>query len=176
MWFCRLAFPLLSLALFAGCGFQPLYSGRLGESVLADLSSIELGALDGVPGRIGVQLQNTLHDNLQLNDRKPKVYSLALNYDPASYPMVTAQDSQISRYTMILTVHYKLIEFSSGSMVIEGHTSAHASYNVISDNVYATFVAEEEASLRAAIQIASQIASLLSLHFSRTNQKSQAAR
>ena len=172
MWFCRLIFTLLSVALFSGCGFQPLYSSRLGESVMADLSSIELVPLEGV---IGVQLQNTLHNHLQLNDRKAKAYTLLLNYDTSSYPMITAQDSQISRYTMILTVHYTLIEFSSGSMIMEGHTSAHASYNVISDNVYATFVAEEEASLRAAKHNGSQIANLLSLHFSRKNQKSQGA-
>jgi len=173
MWFCRLIFTLLSVALFSGCGFQPLYGSRLGELVMADLSSIELAPLDGV---IGVQLQNTLHDHLQLNDRKAKAYKLALNYDTANYPMITGQDSQIGRYTMILTVGYTLIEVSSGSMVMEGHTSAHASYNVISDNVYATFVAEEEASLRAAKQNGSQIANLLSLHFSRKNQKSQGAR
>ncbi|MBT06316.1 MAG: hypothetical protein CMM32_05290 [Rhodospirillaceae bacterium] len=173
MWFCRLTFALLALALFSGCGFQPLYGGRLGGSVLADLSSIELGPLEGV---IGVQLQNTLQDNLQLNNRKAKAHTLALTYDTASYPMITARDSQISRYTMILTVHYKLFEVSSGSMVMAGHTSAHASYNVISDNVYATFVAEEEASLRAAKQIGSQIASVLSLHFAREKQLSRVGR
>ena len=135
MWFCRLTFTLFAVALFSGCGFQPLYGSRLGELVMADLSSIELAPLDGV---IGVQLQNTLHDHLQLNDRKARAYKLALNYDTANYPMITGQDSQIGRYTMILTVGYTLIEVSSGSMVMEGHTSAHASYNVISDNVYAT--------------------------------------
>ena len=139
MWFCRLTFTLFAVAPFSGCGFQPLYSSRLGELVMADLSSIELAPLDGV---IGVQLQNTLQDHLQLNDQRAKAYNLALKYDTANYPMITGQDSQIGRYTMILTVHYTLIDFSSGSMVIEGHTSAHASYNVISDNVYATFVAE----------------------------------
>ena len=61
-------------------------------------------------------------------------------------------------------------------MVMAGHTSAHASYNVISDNVYATFVAEEEASLRAAKQIGSQIASVLSLHFAREKQLSRVGR
>ncbi len=141
--------------------------------MLADLYSIEIGPLDGV---IGEQLRNTLHDHLPLTDRKAKAYSLALTYDTANYPMITGQDSQIGRYTMILTVHYTLIDFSSGSMVIEGHTSAHASYNVIPDNVYATFVAEEEASLRAAKQNGSQIANLIALHFSQRNQKSQGAR
>jgi len=172
MWFCRLTFTLLSVALFAGCGFQPLYSSRLGESVLADLSSIEIAPLNGI---VGVQLQNTLHDNLQLNDQKAKLYHLDLKYDTTSYPMITGRDTQISRYTMILTVHYQLVEFSTGFKVAEGHTSAHASYNVIAENVYATFVAEEEASLRAAKQIGSQIANLLSLRFSRRNQKSQGA-
>ena len=173
MWLYRLAFTLLSIALFSGCGFQPLYSARLGELLLADLSSIELAPLDGV---IGVQLHNTLHDHLQVSDQTGKVYSLALKYDTANYPMITAEDSQISRYTLVLTVHYTLIESASGSLVTEDHTSAHASYNVIPDNVYATFVAEEEASLRAAKQIGSQIANLLSLHLSRRNESSQSKR
>ena len=158
---------MLTVALFSGCGFQPLYSSRVGGSVLSDLSSIELATLDGV---IGVQLYNTLHDNLQLDNRNPKRYTLALTYDTANYPMITAQDSQISRYTMILNVHYKLVESDSDSLITDGYTSAHASYNVISDNVYATFVAEEEASLRAAKQIGNQIASLLTLHLSRKGQ------
>jgi len=169
MWLYRLAFALLSIALFSGCGFQPLYSGRPGELVLADLSSIELSPLDGV---IGVQLYNTLHDNLELHDQTQKVYGLTLKYDTTSYPMITAQGSQIGRYTMILNVGYTVISLVSGSLVAEGQTSAHASYNVVPDNVYATFVAEEEASLRAAKQIGNQLSNLLFLHLSRRNQHS----
>ncbi|MEE2694663.1 MAG: LPS assembly lipoprotein LptE [Pseudomonadota bacterium] len=173
MWLYRIAVILFSVALFSGCGFQPLYSSRLAGSVLTDLSSIEVGALDGI---IGVQLHNTLHDNLQLNDKHEKAYSLILRYDTTNYPMITAEDSQISRYTMILNVHYTLSEFASGSLLTEGHTSAHASYNVISDNAYATFVAEEEASLRAAKQIGNQIANLLSLHFSQRSKQVRSTR
>jgi hypothetical protein len=70
---------------------------------------------------------------------------------------------------MILTVDYELTDSVTRNLVKSGQTSTHASYNVINDNVYATFVAEEEAVLRAARQVAQQLINLLSMHFSQGN-------
>ena len=163
MWLYKLALLVCGSLLLAGCGFTPLYGTHAGAITLHELSSIELKPVKGI---IGAQLHNTLHDNLQPYNRTGAAhYYLTLQYDTANYPMITAQDSQIRRYTMILTVDYKLSDSVTQKPVKWGRTSAHASYNVITDNVYATFVAEEEASLRAARQIAQQLTNLLALYF-----------
>lgn len=151
--------------LLAGCGFAPLYGTQTGALMLHELSLIEVAPVEGI---IGVELHNSLHDNLQPYNRTgPARYDLTLDYNKANYAMITAKDSQIRRYTMILTVNYELTDSIAQTRVKSGQTTAHASYNVITDNVYATFVAEEEASLRAARQIAQQLTNLLSLHFTR---------
>ena len=165
MWLFRIA-VYLSVALFlAGCGFKPLYGNREGSILLQELASIELAPLRGI---IGVQLHNTLHDNLRPNPDRARYY-LSIEYDKANYALITAKDSQIRRYTMILTVRYRLTEIVSKTQVKNGHTSAQASYSVIEDNAYATFIAEEEASLRAAKQVGYQLTNILSFHFSDDN-------
>ena len=152
--------------LLAGCGFKPLYGTQTGARLLHELSSIEVTAAEGV---IGVQLRNTLHDNLQPYNREGAArYHLALDYDKSTYAMLTSPTtSQIRRYAMILNVDYELNDSLSRKLIKAGRTTAHASYNVVIDNVYATFVAEEEASLRAARQVAQQLTNLLALHFAK---------
>jgi len=154
--------------LLAGCGFTPLYGTQAGARLLHELSSIQVTAAEGV---IGVQLRNTLHDNLQPYDREGATrYHLALDYDKSTYAMLTSPTtSQIRRYTLILNVDYELSDSVTQNLVQAGKTSTHASYNVVVDNVYATFVAEEEAALRAARQIGQQLTNLLSLHFNRAD-------
>ena len=148
-----------------GCGFAPLYGTQTGSIVLSELSSIKLGP---VRGATGVQLQNALHDYLQPSvTSKQARYSLTLDYDKGNSAQLTAKDSQVGRYTMVLTVRYELRDVDSNERITSGTISAQASYNVIPDNAYATFVAEEEATSRAARQIGQQLTSLLSLHFSR---------
>lgn len=164
MWLYKLALLVCGGLLLAGCGFKPLYGTQSGSRLLHELSLIEV---DAAPGAIGVQLRNTLHDNLQPYNREEAArYSLTLDYDKSTYAMLTSPTtSQIRRYAMILNVHYELSDSLSRSLVKSGRTTAHASYNVVVDNVYATFVAEEEAALRAARQIAQQLTNLLALHF-----------
>ena len=168
MWLYKLALLVCGGLLLAGCGFKPLYGTQAGSHLLHELSSIEVKAADGV---IGVQLRNTLHDNLQPYNREEAArYRLTLDYDKSTYPMLTSPTtSQIRRYTMILNVDYELTDSVTQNPVQSGKTSTHASYNVVVDNVYATFVAEEEASLRAARQIGQQLTNLLSLHFNRAD-------
>ena len=168
MWLYKLILLVCGGLLLTSCGFTPLYGTQAGARLLHELSSIEVRVADGV---IGVQLRNTLHDNLQLYNRAGAArYRLALDYDTSTYAMLTSPTtSQIRRYTMILNVDYELSDSVTQSLVKSGLTTAHASYNVVIDNVYATFVAEEEASLRAARQIAQQLTNLLALHFTRGN-------
>lgn len=162
MWLYKPILMCLAL-LLAGCGFRPLYGTQTGSFVLSELSSIQVGP---VGGATGVQLHNALHDNLQLGTAiREARYYLTLDYDTANSAQLTAKDSQVGRYTMVLTVRYELIDLISDSSIASGQTSAQASYNVIPDNAYATFVAEEEASSRAARQIGQQLTNLLSLYF-----------
>jgi LPS-assembly lipoprotein len=168
MWLYRLPLLVGCGLLLAGCGFKPLYGTQAGALVLYELSSIKLAPVKGV---IGVQLHNALHDNLRANKGAGAArYNLTLEYDKSTYAMLTSPNtSQITRYTMILTVDYELTDSVTRNLVKSGQTSTHASYNVINDNVYATFVAEEEAVLRAARQVAQQLINLLSMHFSQGN-------
>ena len=164
MWLYKATLLCLAL-LLTGCGFRPLYGTQAGSLVLSELSSIEVAP---VGGAIGVQLHNALHDNLQPDiSAQDARYALTLDHNTENRAQLTAKDSQIGRYTMVLTVRYELIDRISYHIITSGQTSAQASYNVIPDNAYATFVAEEEASSRAARQIAQQLTSILFLHFSR---------
>lgn len=166
MWLSKPALVCLAL-LLAGCGFRPLYGTYAGALVLSELSSIEVAS---VGGSTGVHLHNALHDNLRPDLATGEArYTLALDYNKANSAQLTAKDSQVGRYILVLTVHYELIELISDKRITTGQTSAQASYNVIPDNAYATFVAEEEAAARAARQIGQQLTNLLTLYFSQNN-------
>lgn len=154
---------LLAAALclpLAGCGFTPMYGGRLAPQ----MASIYV---EPIPERDGYELRNTLIDLLGSDGRKSgKRYSLAITLSNSSQGIALQNDATITRYNSTLEARYVLTDLRSGTAVNQGGEKELSAYNV-AQSPYATLVAEQDASKRAAQDVAERIRLSLGAWFRR---------
>jgi len=167
MWWPRLAIALAlcaGAATLSGCGFQPLYGGttasgaKLGEVMAA----VEINP---IPGRVGQRVRNELiFENTGGGYAAPTRYRL----DIAVKESVTDQQVQISGdatgQVYELNATYKLIDATSGKVLIVGTAVSRAPYNRFQEifaNVRARYDAENRAATTVAESIKTRIAAYL---------------
>jgi LPS-assembly lipoprotein len=163
------AIAVLGLALgLAGCGFHPLYASPHG-AMRQDLGSIYV---EPVPDRLGYELRNSLIDVLDARAQPAgAVYRLRLTLAEKSDAVgVQSQtvgsitQTAITRYNDRLTVNYELVDAKTNDVIARGTETGLSAYNVLS-SPYATLVAQQDASRRAADDIADRIRIDLAVFF-----------
>ena len=133
----------------AGCGFHPMY----GNSLAPQLSSVYV---EPIAERDGYELRNSLIDVLQSDgDAAGKAYRLKISLNESSQGVALQNDATITRYNNRLEAHYTLSD-ARGNVLTTGSQSEMSSYNVVT-SPYATLVAEQDASKRAALDVAERI-------------------
>ena len=144
----KLAALTLSLAL-AACGFHPMY-GRSSAPAMANIF------VEPIAERDGFELRNTLIDYLQSDgNEQGKAYFLKIVLNESAQGIALQNDATISRYNNTLTVRYTLSD-AKGDVLTSGTETQMAAYNVV-QSPYATMVASQDSSKRAAEDIAERI-------------------
>lgn len=156
------------LMLLSGCGFQPVY-GTVGDrdiEVATYLSSIRLKQKSGVMGQ---QLQNQLED-LFSPDSADSLYgeSFQLEFDVDSKrdAVVIEQDGSISRFNILLTSHYKLIDEETGEVLDKGTVRRTASFYNAPEK-FSAYIAEKDAMVRALREMAEDYKMRMAAYFAR---------
>jgi LPS-assembly lipoprotein len=145
-----------SLAL-AGCGFRPLYGGRL-EPQLASIY------VEPLPERDGYELRNQLIDLLGSDGREAgKAYHLKLTLNQVSNGVTLQNDATITRYNDTITATYVLTD-AKGSEVTRGSQTSFSSFNV-SNSPYSTLAVQQDSDRRAADDLADRIRMDLGVFF-----------
>jgi LPS-assembly lipoprotein len=160
---------IISFALlFAGltltaCGFRPLYaSGPDGTGPGDAMAGIYV---ESIPERVGYQLRNHLLDRLGATGSSDgAVYRLKITLREQSEGVAIRPNASITRYNYSLQARYDLIPTNGAAAVKSGNVSALAAYNVAT-SPYATVVAEQDASNRAAGDIAERLRVELAVYF-----------
>jgi LPS-assembly lipoprotein len=135
--------------LLAGCGFHPMY----GNSLAPQLSSVYV---EPIAERDGYELRNSLIDVLQSDgDAAGKAYRLKISLNESSQGIALQNDATITRYNNRLEARYTLSD-ARGNVLTTGTQSEMSAYNVVV-SPYATLVAEQDASKRAAQEVAERI-------------------
>ena len=143
--------------LLAGCGFHPMY----GNSLAPQLSSVYV---EPIAERDGYELRNSLIDVLQSDgDAAGKAYRLKISLNETSQGIALQNDATITRYDNRLEAHYTLSD-ARGNVLTSGTQSEMSAYNVVT-SPYATLVAEQDASKRAAQEVAERIHLALGVWF-----------
>ena len=133
----------------AGCGFQPMY----GPGLSPQLSSIYV---EPIAERDGYELRNTLIDALHSDgDKAGKLYSLKVTLNENSQGIALQNDATITRYNNLLVAHYALSDMR-GNVLTTGSQTELSAYNVV-QSPYATLTAQQDASKRAAQDVAERI-------------------
>ena len=157
-----LAFALMGLTLTA-CGFRPLYaSGPDGVGPGDAMAGI---FVESIPERVGYQLRNHLLDRLGARGRSDgATYHLKISLREQRLGAAIRPNASITRYNYTLLARYDLMRADDSAAVKSGNVSALAAYNVAT-SPYATVVAEQDASNRAAGDIAERLRVELAVFF-----------
>jgi LPS-assembly lipoprotein len=155
-----LAFAGLTLS---ACGFRPLYaSGPDGTGPGDAMAAI---FVESIPERVGYQLRNHLLDRFGATGRSEgAAYRLKVTLREQRLGVAIRPNASITRYNYTLEARYDLFRTGGTEAVKSGNVSALAAYNVAT-SPYATVIAEQDASDRAAGDIAERLRVELAVFF-----------
>ncbi len=150
---------ILFLALLlSACGLRPLYSGGSTGVVASNLSAIQVAP---IPERAGWLVRSALVDRLGGEASSPS-YRLEVELDDDLTGFGIRGDSAVTRERRTLRARYRLVELSTGQVLLDATAGSDAGIDVVSSE-YATVAAEQTAQERLAGVIADQMVSRLAL-------------
>jgi LPS-assembly lipoprotein len=157
---------LALLLLLAGCGLKPMYAGGSSGVVASGLSSIQVAP---IPERAGWLVRNALVDRLGGQAGEPS-YRLEVELDDDLTAFGIRGDSAVTRERRTLRARYRLVELSTGLVVLDATAGSDAGIDVVSSE-YATVAAEQTAQERLAQVIADQMVSRVALFMRNTKSR-----
>lgn len=163
----RARFLLPALVVFAAalgaCGLKPMYAGGSGGAVATSLRSIQV---QNIPGKGGWMMRNALIAKLGANSGGTAAYRLEVELDDNITGFGIRGDRATTRERRTLRARYRLVELSTGSVVLDATAGSDAGIDVVSSQ-YATIAAEQTALERLSEVVADQMVGRLALFISR---------
>jgi LPS-assembly lipoprotein len=154
---------LLGALSLSACGLQPLYGGGSGSTVATTLRSVEVAPIDG---QVGWLVHNKLTERLGASGG-PRAYRLEVELDDNITGFGIRGDRAVTRERRTLRARYRLVNLSSGGVVLDATAGSDAGIDVVSSE-YATVAAEQTAVERLSEVLADQIVARLGLFAART--------
>lgn len=150
----------------AGCGFRPLYAAWPGANTQNAFATIAIVSPEDRGDQLVFSaLRNTIEAREARGDL-PTQFDLSYFPREQLLPLITNRTDTVLRYSLNLSVEYRLTERASGRVLNQGTVSSYAPYNV-SRADFANLTAERDARERAARDAAEQIRTRLALYFER---------
>lgn len=147
------------MLLLGACGLQPMYTGGSSGAVATGLSSVQVAP---IPERAGWLVRNALVDRLGGESGEPS-YRLEVELDDELTAFGIRGDAAVTRERRTLRARYRLVELSSGLVVLDATAGSDAGIDVVSSE-YATVAAEQTAQERLAQMVADQMVSRVALY------------
>ena len=158
------AASLALLLLLSACGLKPMYGGGSSGAVVTSLGSIQVAP---IPERAGWLVRNALVDRLGGESGNP-AFRLDVELDDDLTAFGIRGDSAVTRERRTLRARYRLVDLSTGEVVLDATAGSDAGIDVVSSE-YATVAAEQTAQERLAQVIADQMVSRLALYMRHTS-------
>ncbi len=156
----RFALALSLLPLLASCALRPIYAGGASGPVASSLSAISVAP---IPDRGGWLLRNALLD--RLGGERQGAYRLEGGLDDDISGFGIRGDRSVTRERRTLRARYRLVQASSGLVLLDATAGSDAGIDVVS-SPYATVAAEQTALERLSKVVADQIVARLALYAS----------
>jgi len=150
---------LLVLLGVSGCALRPVYAGGASGPVASSLTAISVAP---IPNRAGWLMRNALVDRLG-GDNKGAAYRLEVDLDDDISGFGIRGDRSITRERRTLRARYRLVQQSTGLVLIDATAGSDAGIDVVS-SPYATVAAEQTALERLSKVVADQIVARLALY------------
>ena len=149
----------LALTLLLGaCGLSPMYGGGSSGTVASGLRTVQVAP---IPDRAGWLVRNALVDRIGGEVAEPS-YRLEVELDDDLTAFGIRGDAAVTRERRTLRARYRLVDLSSGLIVLDATAGSDAGIDVVSSD-YATVAAEQSAQERLAQVVADQMVSRVSL-------------
>lgn len=158
----------LALALSA-CGLRPMYAGGGSGPVAGTLRAIQVQA---IPGRAGWLMHKALVQRLGAAEGDAAAYRLEVELDDNITGFGIRGDSAATRERRTLRARYRLVDLSTGTVVLDATAGSDAGIDVVSSQ-YATVAAEQTALERLSEVVADQMAGRLAMYVTRTSPQSR---
>jgi LPS-assembly lipoprotein len=158
--------PLVLLLLLGACGLQPMYAGGSSGAVVTGLRAVQVAP---IPERAGWLVRNALVDRLGGEVGEPS-YRLEVELDDDLTAFGIRGDAAVTRERRTLRARYRLVELSSGLVVLDATAGSDAGIDVVSSE-YATVAAEQAAQERLAQVVAEQMVSRVALFMRNTKNR-----
>lgn len=152
------ALALALMLLLGACGLRPMYAGGSSGAVATGLSSVQVAS---IPERAGWLVRNALVDRLGGETSEPS-YRLEVELDDDLSAFGVRGDAAVTRERRTLRARYRLVELSTGLVVLDATAGSDAGIDIVSSE-YATVAAEQTAQERLAQVIADQMVSRVAL-------------
>ena len=157
----HLVLALLLVPLLGGCGLRPMYAGGASGPVASSLAAISVAP---IPDRAGWLIRNALIDRLGGENRQAP-YRLEVDLDDDISGFGIRGDRSVTRERRTLRARYRLVQASSGQVLLDATAGSDAGIDVVS-SPYATVAAEQTALERLSKVVADQIIARLALYAS----------
>jgi len=157
----RFALALSLLPLLASCALRPIYAGGASGQVASSLAAISVAP---IPDRAGWLMRNALVDRLG-GERQGVAYRLEVDLDDDISGFGIRGDRSVTRERRTLRARYRLVQASSGLVLLDATAGSDAGIDVVS-SPYATVAAEQTALERLSKVVADQIVARLALYAS----------
>ena len=160
-----LAFPrllqsaalLVLLSALPACTLQPLYSGGAQGAAAQMLSSIQV---QPIASKAGWLVRDALQQRLAAVSQGEARYRLEIELDDQITGFGLRRDDSVTRERRTLRARYRLIDLSTGVMVLDATAGSDAGIDVVSSE-YATIAAENTALENLSGIVADQIVARL---------------
>ena len=157
---------LLAAALaLSACGLRPMYAGGGPGEVAGSLRAIQVQA---IPGKAGWLMHKALVQRLGDNEGADSRYRLEVELDDNITGFGIRGDSAATRERRTLRARYRLVDLSTGAVVLDATAGSDAGIDVVSSQ-YATVAAEQTALERLSEVVADQMVGRLAIFVTRTN-------
>lgn len=164
MWWSRAGAVFMVVAAVAGCGFRPMYGGAGDpDDVLGELGEIKVAV---IPDRSGQQMRNALMDLLTPRGASatPR-YILEIALDEVINEVAVERTGLATRANLSVEAQFKLVDNSSGVVVLSDRSFATSSYNLLDTAQFSTLTSEKDARQRTIDRIAREIRTRLGVYF-----------
>jgi LPS-assembly lipoprotein len=164
------------LLALTGCEFRPLYAERPAEADDGGYAaSFEQVRIMPIPNRSGQILHNYLRDEINPRGQPvDPVYALRVNVTEDALRVGVRKDETATRANLRVIANFELLDTTRGVSTLTGRTATLVSYNLLSQQPFATNEAEVDARERALETISRDISTRLAAHFEEQQKAAQA--
>ena len=159
----RALFIAIALVPLSACGLRPMYAGGSSGPVATSLRSIQVR---DIPGKGGWLVRNALVAKLGDSGGDPR-FRLEVELDDNITGFGIRGDRATTRERRTLRARYRLVDLSTGAVVLDATAGSDAGIDVVSSQ-YATIAAEQTALERLSEVVADQMVGRLALFVART--------